>query len=107
MYDNDTPPDVFMREILYYYNVEKKSIAEIARFFDVSETVVRRIVKQYEALKEKPIEFKQVSGTKELDELKDIERKSTEKITDEDIADLEIDLHLFEKGKEPEDKGDK
>ena len=111
MYENDIPPEVFMREVLYFYNTEKKSVTEIARFYDVSETVVKRIIKQYETLKEKPIEFKQVKGfkeiVKELDELKDVERKSTEKITDDDIKDLEIDIRLFEKGKSTEDKGDK
>lgn len=103
MYENsDLPPEVFMKEVLYYYNIEKKSVEEIAKFYDVSETIIRRVIKQYETLKEKPIEFKQINKN-ELCELKDHERKSKEKITDEDITDLQIDLKLFEKGIEPKD----
>ena len=97
------PPEEFIKEVLFRHYNEKKSVEELAKLYGISVTVIKRIIKQYEVLKEKPIKFIEDKSNKKKDinELKDSARKGTEKITEDDIKDLKIDLGLFEKGKEP------
>lgn len=97
----DYRPEEFIQVVLNAFMVEKKSVYEIAKLYNADEIMIVRIVNQYNELKAKPINFIE-DKRKQVDELKDSARKESEKITLDDIRDLQIDLGLFEKGKEPE-----
>jgi transposase len=101
------PPDEFVQTVLHLYHFEGWPQKEIARYFDVGVDVINRILKQYQQLKEKPIQFiEDTSKIKKLKikELDDKVRLEKEKITAEDLEDLKLDIRLFERGHEPDDK---
>lgn len=97
----DYDPKQFIEVILFMFQEEKQTIESIATYFEVSPKVIKRIINMYDKKisKQKESDKKKIKGIKEL---KDPTRNDTEKITDDDIKDLEIDLNLFSKGKEPE-----
>lgn len=99
-YKNYTP-EYFIKLVIHHYVDEKQSITQIAKYYDADIIMIARIVNQYQELKEKPILFIE-DKRKQVDELTDSARKDNEKITLDDIRDLQIDLGLFEQGKEPD-----
>lgn len=96
-------PEAFIRAVLEQYHTGKKDISDIAKFYDLPMAVIVRVIELYE--------FNGVDKTwvkKASKELDDAARSGVEKITDEDIEDLRLDMQLFERGitddKEGEDK---
>lgn len=99
MFENSgLPPEEFIREVLERHYGAKMTIKDIAVYYNVPMAVIVRIVDMYEPNKERGMYVRKSANS----ELNDEARKSNEKITDEDIKDLEIDLKLFEKGKTDE-----
>lgn len=104
------PPEEFIKVVLDMYYQRGWTVQEIAEKFEVGTGVINRILDQYgkdqlRPCKQNLIEDKSKKKKEklEVDEMKDVARKALDKITDEDIKDLRIDLHQFEKGKESDE----
>lgn len=94
-------PEYFIKLVMHKFLVEKYSVSYIAEYYGADILMIVRIVNQYYNLKDEPIKFIE-DKRKQVDELKDSARNENEKITLDDIKDLQIDLGLFEKGQEPD-----
>jgi len=102
MFENSgMPPHVFMREVLIQYHQNKMTIREMADFYGVSMATITRIIDMYELNGDV---LTKLPGKGGLDELADAARAEKEKITDDDLSDLRIDLGLFERGKMPDEQ---
>lgn len=106
---HELPPEQFIKEVLnMYYGTEKYTVKAISIYFNVGVVTIRRIITQYEYLKDKPIllieDTRHKEAKKKINELNDKKRDEKEKLTKDDFLDLEIDLKLFEKGKEPDEE---
>jgi Zn-dependent peptidase ImmA (M78 family) len=102
--DYSLPPEEFIRAVLNLYLNKRWSVQTIAEYFDVGIDIINRILKQYKPLKEKPIQLiedKTVSKKIQIKEMEDKVRQEKEKITEEDLKDLKLDIILFERGHEP------
>ena len=87
------PPEAFIKEVLERYHIEKRSVEFLAEFYDIPKVTILRIIELYE--------FNGVDRSiikKASKELQDKARSGSEKITEEDFKDLDLDLKLFERG---------
>jgi hypothetical protein len=95
------PPETFIIAVLERYYIEKQSIVDIAKLYGVPKAVIVRIIDMYEFNRVNKKFIKKASS-----ELDDVARKGSEKITDEDFKDLDLDIKLFERGKTDKKEGD-
>ena len=98
------PPDDFIRAVVELYYERMWGIEEIADKFEVGVELINRILIQYgKQTRQKPLkEIEDKRKKLAVKEMDDVARRALDKLTQDDLDDLNIDLGLFGQGHEPE-----